>query len=157
MPCVWRQGDRIEAAELDSYLFMMNLQATPPLKEPQVTIHPCIAWAITYIEEHLDERLSLNELAAKAGLSVWRFCALFRQHTGVSPRRYVWRQRLQKAQSLLAGGESPASAALLTGFYDQSHLCRYFKNTCGMTPGQYISRQRSAKAAADCDGEWEAA
>src|SRR6185436_4193630 len=105
----------------------------------KVTIHPSIAWASTYIDEHLDERLSPNELAAKAGLSVWRFCAVFRQHAGVSPRRYIWGQRMQKVQSLLAGGESPASAALQTGFYDQSHLCRIFKNTCGMTPGQYIS------------------
>jgi AraC-like DNA-binding protein len=107
-------------------------------------MHPSIAWAITYIDEHLDERLSLNELATKAGLSVWRFCVVFRQYAGISPRRYIWRQRLQKAQSLLAGGEPPASAALMTGFYDQSHLCRIFRNNCGMTPGQYISRQRSA-------------
>jgi AraC-like DNA-binding protein len=105
-------------------------------------MHPCIAWAITYIDEHLDERLLLNELATKAGLSVWRFCAVFRQQAGISPRRYIWRQRMQKAQSLLAGGESAASAALLAGFYDQSHLCRHFRNACGMTPGQYISRQR---------------
>lgn len=122
-----------------------------------MTIHPCIAWAISYIDEHLDERLSLNELAAKAGLSVWRFCAVFRQHAGVSPRRYIWGQRLRKVQSLLANGESPASAALMTGFYDQSHLCRYFKNTCGMTPGQYITRHRSAQAAANCSREREAA
>jgi AraC-like DNA-binding protein len=120
-------------------------------------MHPCIAWAITYIDEHLDERLSLNELAAKAGLSVWRFCAVFRQHAGLSPRRYIWRQRLQKVQSLLAAGESPAAAALMTGFYDQSHLCRYFKSTCGITPGQYITRQRNAQAAADCSREREAA
>ena len=122
-----------------------------------MTIHPRIARAITYIDEHLDERLSLDELAAKAGLSVWRFCAVFRQHAGVSPRRYIWRQRLQKVQSLLADGESPASAALMLGFYDQSHLCRHFKNTCGMTPGQYISRERSAKAAVNCNRELEAA
>jgi AraC-like DNA-binding protein len=122
-----------------------------------VTMHPRIAWALTYIDEHLAERLSLNELAAKAGLSVWRFCTVFRQHAGISPRRYIWGQRLQKAQSLLAGGESPASVALMVGFYDQSHLCRYFRNTCGMTPGEYIRRQRSANAAADCSRELEAA
>jgi AraC-like DNA-binding protein len=120
-------------------------------------MHPCIAWAITYIDEHLDERLLLNELATKAGLSVWRFCAVFRQQAGISPRRYIWRQRMQKAQSLLAGGESAASAALLAGFYDQSHLCRHFRNACGMTPGQYISRQSSAKAAVNCNRELEAA
>ena len=122
-----------------------------------MTIHPRIAWATEYIDEHLDERLSLDDLAAKAGLSVWRFCTVFRQHVGVSPGRYIWGQRLQKVQSLLAGGESPASAALLAGYYDQSHLCRHFRNTCGMTPGQYISRQRSAMAVANCNRELEVA
>ena len=121
------------------------------------TMHACIAQAIPYIDEHLDERLSLNELAAKAGLSVWRFCVVFRQHTGVSPRRYIWGQRLKKVQSLLAGGESPATAAMMTGFYDHSHLCRHFKNIYGMTPRQYVNRHRSADAAADCNHQREAA
>jgi AraC-like DNA-binding protein len=122
-----------------------------------VTTHPRIAWAITYIDEHLDERLSLNELAEKAGLSVWRFCAVFRQHAGVTPRGHIWHKRLQKAQSLLAAGESAASAALMTGFYDQSHLCRHFRNTFGITPGQYIAGQRSGRAAANAHREQEAA
>jgi AraC-like DNA-binding protein len=135
----------------------VELQATPPLEEPEVTMHPSIAWAITYIDEHLDERLSLNELAAKAGLSVWRFCTVFRQHAGVSPRRYIFGQRLRKAQSLLAGGESSASAALMAGFYDQSHLCRHFNKTCGMTPGEYVSRHRNAHFAEGCNRQREAA
>lgn len=122
-----------------------------------MTTHPCIVWAITYIDEHLDERLSLNELAAKAGLSLWHFCAVFRQHAGVPPARYIRRQRLRQAQSLLAGGESAAAAALRAGFYDQSHLCRHFRNTCGMTPGQYISGQRHAEAGAHFNRELEVA
>jgi len=122
-----------------------------------ITTHTCIARTIPYIDEHLDERLSLNELATKAGLSVWRFCVVFRQHTGVSPRRYIWGQRLKKVQSLIADGESPASAALMVGFYDHSHLCRHFKNTYGMTPGQYVNRHRSAHAAVNCSRVREAA
>lgn len=122
-----------------------------------MTIHACVAWAIPYIDEHLDERLSLNELAAKAGLSVWRFWVVFHQYTGVSPRRYIWGQRLQKVRSLLADGESPASAALMTGFYDHSHLCRYFKNIYGMTPRQYVNRHCGAHVAVDCNREREAA
>jgi AraC-like DNA-binding protein len=122
-----------------------------------MTMHPCIPWAVAYIDEHLAERLSLDELAAKAGLSLWRFCAVFRRHTGISPRRYIWQRRLEKVQSLLASGESPANAALLAGYYDQSHLCRHFKATCGMTPGQYVDRRRSAEAGAQCNREREIA
>ena len=99
MPCVCGQCKSFEAAALDSYHFVvMKLQATPPLKEPKVTKHPCIAWDITYIDEHLDERLALNEPAAKGGLSMWSFCAVFGHYAGVSPRCYIWGQR----------GETPA-------------------------------------------------
>lgn len=122
-----------------------------------MSVHPSVVRAIEYIEGHLDERLSLKELAAQAGLSVWRFCAVFRQQAGASPRRYIWARRLQKVQSLLTDGESPASAARMVGFYDQSHLCRHFRNTCGLTPGQYVSRQRSALVTVECCREREAA
>jgi len=135
----------------------MKLQATPLLEQPKATMHRSVAWAIAYIDEHLDERLSLNELAAKAGLSVWRFSTVFRQQAGISPRRYICGLRVQKVQALLAKGESPASAALVAGFYDQSHLCRHFKNTCGMTPGEFVSRQRHVVAAADDACELKAA
>ena len=122
-----------------------------------MTMHPRIAWAITYIDEHLDERLSLNELAAKAGLSVWRFSAVFRKHAGVSPHRFICLQRLRLVQTLLANGESLASAAQVAGFYDQSHLCRHFKSTWGMTPSQYVGRQRGVAALTGDSLEREAA
>ena len=135
----------------------MKAPLIPPLQHSPMTMHPRIARAIAYIDEHLDERLSLSELAAKAGLSVWRFSTVFRQHAGISPRRYICELRVQKVQALLASGESPASAALVAGFYDQSHLCRHFKNTCGMTPGEFASRQRRAAPAAQDSRELRAA
>lgn len=135
----------------------MNPQPTPPLQQAKMPMHPRIAWAMAYIDEHLDERLSLNELAAKAGLSVWHFSTVFRQHAGASPRRYICGLRVLKVQALLASGESPAYAALVAGFYDQSHLCRHFKNACGMTPGQFISHQRSADATGDGSRSLQAA
>jgi AraC-like DNA-binding protein len=117
------------------------------LQRLQGAIHPSVARAIAYIDEHLDERpderLPLNELAARAGLSTSRFSTVFRKHAGVSPLRYICRLRVERVQALLVEGEAPASAALVAGFYDQSHLCRHFKNMCGMTPTQFISRQRN--------------
>lgn len=103
----------------------------------------CISDTLAYIASHLDQRLALQALAAQAGLSVWRFSALFRRHLGVSPRHYIREQRLRRVQALLAQGVLPADAALAVGYYDQSHLTRRFKNSCGMTPGQYLE-QRSA-------------
>lgn len=108
--------------------------------------HPCVVWAIAYIDEHLHERLSLEELAAKAGLSVWRFATVFRRHAGVPPRRYICGLRVRRVQALLADGVPAASAASAAGFYDQSHLSRHFKSACGMTPGQYLASLPAAPA-----------
>ena len=126
----------------------MKPQSTPPFESTKAPMHPRIARVITYIDEHLDERLPLEELASKAGLSVWRFATVFRRHAGVPPHRYICGLRVRRVQALLDDGVSPACAASEAGFYDQSHLSRHFKNACGMTPGEYLSRQRSACAKA---------
>jgi AraC-like DNA-binding protein len=130
-------------------------------QRPEDEVHPCVVRAIAYmnahVDEHPDQRLPLNELAAKSGLSMSRFSTVFRQHAGVSPVRYICQLRIQKVQALLAGGEGLASAALVAGFYDQSHLCRHFKSLCGMTPGQFIGRRRSTPAPGNDARELEAA
>jgi AraC-like DNA-binding protein len=98
--------------------------------------------ALLHIEKHLGQPLSLAELAEMAGLSVWRFCTVFREQMGLSPYRYICRQRVERAQALIRAGMPPATAASEAGFYDQSHLSRHFRNWCGMTPGQYFSSAR---------------
>jgi AraC-like DNA-binding protein len=101
-----------------------------------------------YIEENLGQPLTLHELAQLAGLSIWRFATVFRQHMGVSPHRYICRLRVERAQQLMRNGLSAAGAASEAGFYDQSHLSRHFKSICGVTPGQFLaSASRGATTA----------
>ena len=100
--------------------------------------------ALQHIEQHLGQPLSLAELAALAGLSVWRFATVFRQQMGLSPHRYICRLRVELAQALIRAGMPPATVASEAGFYDQSHLSRHFKTWCGMTPGQYLTSARQA-------------
>ena len=99
---------------------------------------------LQHIQQHPVHPHSLAELAAMAGLSVWRFATVFRQQVGVSPHRYICQLRVQRAQALIREGIAPATAASEAGFYDQSHLSRHFKSICGMTPGQYLSQQSQA-------------
>lgn len=97
---------------------------------------------LEHIHAHLGQPLTLAELAALAGLSVWRFATVFRQQVGVAPHRYICRLRLERAQALIRDGVPAATAANEAGFYDQSHLSRHFKNRFGMTPGQYLVATR---------------
>lgn len=101
-----------------------------------------------HIQDHLGQPLTLAELAGMTDLSTWRFAKVFRQQVGVSPRRYICRLRVERAQALMRAGVSAARAASEAGFYDQSHLSRHFKSVCGMTPGQYVSAERFVSRAA---------
>lgn len=92
-----------------------------------------------FIERHYAERLTLEDLAEQAGLSVFRFVTLFRRRFGVAPYRFLSMVRVRAAQQLLIEGTPSAIAAIEVGFCDQSHLCRHFRSICGTTPGQFLA------------------
>lgn len=103
-----------------------------------VPLPPALQRVVDHVHRHLTDPLPLQQLAELAGLSPWRLLAVFRQHLGVSPHRYINLQRIGRAKALLHQGMSAAAVAGACGFYDQSHLSRHFKHLCGMTPGQYL-------------------
>jgi AraC family transcriptional regulator len=91
-----------------------------------------------YVESHLDERLTLADLATVAGLSPYHFSRSFTRAVGVGPQRYVRQQRLERAKVLMRCTTEPlAYIAKETGFSDQSHLTLIFHRETGTTPGNY--------------------
>jgi len=93
-----------------------------------------------YIGDHADLNISLDELAAAAGVGKYRLIRLFRDHTGLPPHALQLAHRLRRARRLLETGATIADTATATGFADQSHLHRHFQRGLGMTPGQYQHR-----------------
>jgi AraC family transcriptional regulator len=90
---------------------------------------------IDYINDYLEQDLSLKELAAIAQLSAYHFCRSFKQSTGLTPHQYVIRQRVERAKLLLKDGKMGISeVAIACGFTHQSHLNRHFKQLTGVTP-----------------------
>jgi len=94
-----------------------------------------------YIEAHLDQDLSLAELASVAGYSVSHFKPLFRNAVGMPAHRFVIERRIGRARtSLLEGKKSVTEIAFDTGFTNPSHMARCMRRVLGYTPSQ-IARE----------------
>jgi len=94
-----------------------------------------------YIDRNLDAPLTLRELSALTGLSVFHFARTFKERTGLSPHQYVLRRRVDRAKELLSDCRaSLAEIALRCGFSHQSHFTRAFHLLSGMTPTRWRER-----------------
>jgi AraC-like DNA-binding protein len=91
------------------------------------------------LQERFAENLSLDDVAASAGLSSFYLLRLFRLHTGMTPHGYQLQIRLARAREMLKRSIPPGKVATLLGFFDQSHLSRHFVRTFGVSPGRYAS------------------
>ena len=100
----------------------------------QQTTDPRILAAIAFIAEHIDEPLSLSQVAAVAGLSEGRLRHLFVSETGIAFRPYVLWTRLNRALELGFSGTSWTEAAHATNFADSAHLTRTCRRMYGLVP-----------------------
>jgi AraC family transcriptional regulator len=99
---------------------------------------------VDFIQAHLDQDLSLDALAQQTGFSPYHFARIFRQTIGESPHQFVLRQRIMRAQRLLAENEMPlAQVAIESGFASQSHLTQTFKRYLGATPRAFRQQYAS--------------
>jgi len=92
---------------------------------------------VEYIEAHLDEDLTLAELASVAGFSLSHFKPLFKQAVGMPVHRFVLERRVERARTLLLqGGKSMSEIALEAGFAHPSHMARCLRRLLGVGPRQ---------------------
>lgn len=95
-------------------------------------------WITSYFSHHLSEPISLEDMAARANLSVSRFSIMFKQRYGISPHQYLMNMRVNHAKELLSNTElSQDSIAVYCGFADLHHFSKTFKKRTGYTPGEH--------------------
>lgn len=91
-----------------------------------------------YIEENLDEHVSMAELSCAAGFSPWYSYRLFQRFTGLTPPCYIRRLRLARAAMKLKGGSTKViDAAFDLGFETADGFTRAFYREFGMLPSEY--------------------
>ncbi len=95
------------------------------------------------VEDELHRDLSLDDLAAAAGLSRAHFARAFRHATGDTPYGYLRARRVERARRLLVQSDAPiCEIAAAAGFSTQSHFGRVFRAATGVPPSTYRARRR---------------
>lgn len=94
-----------------------------------------------FIDEHLDQPLSVEELAQRAYLSRFHFIRHFQRAYQQTPHQYVMHRRLQRAKALLANSEMPVTEiCLAVGFESLGSFSTLFRTVVGWPPSVYRAR-----------------
>jgi len=103
---------------------------------------------LVWMQQHLDEEVTVEQLAARAPMSPRTFARRFQQETGTTPYRWILRQRVLLAQELLESTDETMDAiAGRTGFGTAAALRHQFVRSLGTTPQAYRRTFRGPRAA----------
>lgn len=104
---------------------------------------PAFFELLNYVDQHLMEELSLQELAVRFHLNYTYCSELFRSTTGQTFTKYLTSHRMERAAKLIESTAlSMTEIARQTGYGNYNHFSATFKNHFGQTPGSYRSAQQ---------------
>jgi len=92
---------------------------------------------LRYIDTHIKEKLSVKELARRAGFSPYHFCRIFQWNIGYSIMEYVRLRRLAFAASELSSEKYIIDIAIEYGYETHTGFLKAFKRYFGSTPEKY--------------------
>lgn len=93
---------------------------------------------LDYIEENLEQKIKLSDLADITGIGKFYFCHLFKNSMAISPYKYVLQQRVSRAKKLLKySNSSICDISFECGFSNQNNFAKHFKELMGKSPLKY--------------------
>lgn len=97
-----------------------------------------LADVYSYIDHHLEDKVTLTELAETACMSVPSFCKKFKEQTGITVTQYLNEKRIGRSELMLRQQKySLEEIAEKTGFSNVNYFLRVFKKVTGKTIGEY--------------------
>ena len=119
-------------------------KVTPQSKKKQGTTsqdEARVKAAISYIEEHYHEQITLDQLADSIHISKSECCRCFKRTLQVSPIEYLMKYRIFQAVNMLQRGDpqarSMSTLAFHVGFNNASYFNKVFRQFLGCTPSEY--------------------
>ncbi len=135
-----RSGRRMNEGETSAliYAMLMELMDQGGSAGSGGVGNPTVDRAIAYIQSHLTDKLSVEEIAASAGYSASYFSHMFAEETGMSPYQFVVKSRIEQAQLMLKTTRlTVQEVAFQCGFNSAANFCYTFRKMLGLSPHEY--------------------
>jgi AraC-like DNA-binding protein len=128
----------LQGRQIDFLLGTSKPQSISAFPRSHLSTHPAVLRAISYLQEHFSEKVTLQTLATYAHLSKFRLCHLFKQQTTKSAKTYLTFLRISRAKELLKQQTmSITEVGQTVGFNDPSHFAKAFLRLEGFSPSAY--------------------
>ncbi|MDC7290517.1 helix-turn-helix transcriptional regulator [Blautia schinkii] len=119
--------------------FLQNLKyLEPAIKINKKHIYNPMQNVFTFINENIDKKIMLQELADISGYSLSHFKFIFKESFGITPAEYISLQKINYAEKeLLNSDVSITELAHKLSFSSSNYFCSVFKKILGITPSEY--------------------
>ncbi len=111
------------------------------LPRTDIRVSVLVKTVSSYLDAHLSEPISLDELSQTVFLSKYYLERVFRRETGVSIYQMLLQKRMILARNLMRDGISLTQVAQKCGFSEYSGFYKAFKNEYGISPREYAAKQ----------------
>lgn len=129
-------------------LYRDHFVAEDAAQQSSVTVER-IKSVVRYIRQHVADELTLDEIAASAGVSKYHLAREFKRFSGQTVFEHINAIRCKEAKRLIESGMSVSAAALSCGFENMSYFSRTYKKYTGTLPSSVRGRGRKNGAAGE--------
>lgn len=142
------EDTELQTRNLLSEIWLLLLDEIQEQKLPDLPVSSIqqdrIRTMMSYIHEHYQEKISLEDIARSAAVGRRECLRCFQSLIHKSPFEYLLDYRVETAQRLLRTSSLPIlDIALQTGFSNEAYFCKVFKRISGKTPNTYRKAHRS--------------
>lgn len=140
MPILEQAGDPALSSQIQANMELQKLLVEIYLEKNSTrrSEYPLLDELLDEIREHPEKWWSVRDMAEMCNLSIDQLRRVFFQRTGVKPKIYVDRLKLNRAAEYLVSSNHPVSeVADRFGYRDQYHFSRRFKAVMGVSPQSY--------------------